>query len=66
MQERLVLKWQINIQKELDLPIEDHKMDGDKNIQAFRISNGDHDEDNISVWFWRGSEYFEIDCLNSR
>lgn len=59
------LDGKLIFQKGWNYPIENHQMNGDKNIQAFKISNGGHDENNICVWFWSGSEYFEIDYLNT-
>jgi len=61
--------WYLNnviiFEKGWHYPIKDHHMDGDKNIQAFQISSGSlDDEDSLLIWFWSGSDYFEIEYLN--
>ena len=60
--------WYLNgrliFQKNWNYPVKDYQIDGDKNIQAFKISKVSlDDEDSIYIWFWSGSEYFEIDYL---
>jgi hypothetical protein len=51
-------------QKGWNYPVKDHQINGDKKIQGFKICNGDpEDEDSLGVWFWSGSDYFDIDYL---
>jgi hypothetical protein len=45
-------------------PTLDEKIDGDRKIIGYKIASGDiEDEDTIGIWFWSGSEYFDIPFL---
>ena len=60
------LDGKLIFQKNWNYPVKNHQINGDKNIQAFQISSGSLDDENsILVWFWSGSEYFEIKYLNT-